>query len=99
MNNNDVARNFTRGLKGSSGSMMSDGTTLYSYNTAIAKRMPNGEIVINNTKYSKTTSTHVSLLKRNIPSTQPVAYTGDKDRGYEFRDFDNDTAFKKHLSK
>lgn len=101
VNNYDVARAFVSGRRASGSNFMTDGTTLYSYNTAIAKRMPNGEIIINNTKYSRTTSKHLGYLKRSIPAGSNVSYTGGKGYNYEFRDFenDNDDVFKKHLRK
>lgn len=44
-----------------------DGTyVVYSYNTVIANVTPNGDIAINERKYSKTTSRHQNLVRDNL---------------------------------
>jgi hypothetical protein len=109
LTNFQVAQRFVQGRAGKSKSMSTDGTTLYSYSTGIAKRMRNGEIVVNTTKYSRTTgSKHYPALRSAISheNIKNVSYTGGKDYGYDYRDFDdddftqdNDDKFKKHLKK
>lgn len=105
--NLDVAKSFVSGKSLKNKSMSTDGTTLYSYRTAIAKRMKNGEIVVNTSKYSRTTSSkHMPALRSALSNVRNVSYTGDKDFNYEYQDFsdddfrkDNDSVFKKHLRK
>lgn len=49
---------------------------LYSYYTCIAE-IKDSIILINCTKYSKTTSNHISLLRRNIPKWLTCIYLDD----------------------
>ena len=112
--NLDVAKSFVSGKSLKNKSMSTDGTTIYSYGTAIAKRMKNGEIVVNNTSYSRTTSSkHMPALRSALRDERKVSYTGNKYKkdsytgyGYNFDDFsdddfakDNDSLYKKHLKK
>lgn len=62
----------------STGSLSSTGSCLYSYATCIAEYNRDGDIVVNNTRYSTTTSHHQTLLKRRIHSDNIVS---GKDRG------------------
>lgn len=45
---------------------------LYSYDTAIAQRLPNGKYVVNSTRYSVTTSKAQSYARYYIPSEKQV---------------------------
>lgn len=64
MTNFDVCVAFVNGSKNGAHSLsMSinhDGSKLFSYGTVIAQKLPNGAIVLNDTKYSVTTSKHQS---------------------------------------
>lgn len=79
MKNLDVCKVFVNGSKNGAHSLnMSishDGSTLYSYNTAIAQKLPNGSIIVNETKYSVSTSKHQSFLRRAIPSELTTHHT------------------------
>lgn len=44
-------------------SMHTDGKRLYSYSTCIAEFAPDGKLVLNVTKYSSTTSRHLTELR------------------------------------
>jgi hypothetical protein len=58
MNNKSVINAFVCGksAKSSNGNLKSFGNRLVSYYTTIAQRLDNGTIVLNNTKYSVSTS-------------------------------------------
>lgn len=56
-------------------SVWTDGTTLFSYGTAIATRTVGGGIVLNRTQYSRTTSTHQTALAVAF-GVRAVAVTG-----------------------
>jgi hypothetical protein len=58
MNNQSVINAFVCGksAKSSNGNLKSLGNRLVSYYTTIAQRLDNGTIVLNNTKYSVSTS-------------------------------------------
>ena len=58
MNNQSVIRAFACGkpAKSSNGNLKSLGNKLVSYYTTIAQRLDDGTIVLNNTKYSVSTS-------------------------------------------
>jgi len=72
----------------SSNSLHTDGRKLYSYNTVIATKQSDGTIVVNNTKYSSTTSAQQSRLIRALKGRgEKYDVTGGKDRGYEGEDF------------
>lgn len=62
MTNFDVCVAFVNGSKNGahslSMSISNDGSKLYSYATVIAQKLPNGAIILNDTKYSATTSKH-----------------------------------------
>lgn len=64
MTNFDVCVAFVNGSKNGAHSLsMSinhDGSKLFSYGTVIAQKLPNGAIILNDTKYSVTTSKHQS---------------------------------------
>ena len=87
--NSDVAQAFAKGKSAKSGSMYSTGNKLYSYGTVIATRQSDGSVVLNNTKYSVTTSKQQSLAKRELQNSgvKVSGVTGGKDRGYEGEDF------------
>lgn len=104
MNNFDVARAFVRGSRATGSNFTTDGTTLYSYNTAIAKRMKDGSIVVNKTKYSRTTNKQLGYLYRSIPENVKVTEVDNKGYNYEFEDVndftqDNDDVMRKHLRR
>lgn len=66
MKNQTVLEQFTWGneAKNSSKNLESDGVRLINYNTEIA-RLYGKVILVNNTKYSSTTSCHQNWLQRN----------------------------------
>lgn len=68
MTNFDVCVAFVNGSKNGAHSLsMSinhDGSKLYSYATVIAQKLPNGAIILNDTKYSVTTN-------KQTPITHP----------------------------
>lgn len=70
MTNFDVCVAFVNGSKNGAHSLsMSinhDGSKLYSYATVIAQKLPNGAIILNDTKYSVTTSKHQSHTRLAI---------------------------------
>lgn len=59
MTNIEVAQAFALGRQGRSLNMSTDGHKLYSYNTVIMQ-WSNGMVVVNETKYSRTTSKQLS---------------------------------------
>jgi hypothetical protein len=58
----DVGDAFWRGMKARGSSVHSTGDELYSYNTLILQRLPDGRTIGNITKYSVTTSKHQSQV-------------------------------------
>jgi len=89
----DVVKAFIRGENAHTGndSLTSDGKTLYSYNTAIAVRQSNGSVVVNNTKYSPTTSRQQSILMSELKdSNTKYDVTGGKERNYQGEDFSSE---------
>lgn len=85
--------------KSSKDNLHTDGKHLYSYNTVIATKQSDGTVIVNNTKYSATTSKQqrelISQLKEN---KMKYDVTGDKGYNYEGEDFsennDNSKTFK-----
>ncbi len=65
MKNKDIITSFLNGKSAKTKNVKTDGSTLYSYNTAIATHYPIG-IIVNNTKYSSSTSRIQSNLKAQI---------------------------------
>lgn len=71
----EVGDAFWQGRKLSGSSVHSTGDKLYSYNTVILQRLPDGRVIGNHTKYSVTTSKHqsqvgvsrASLKATNVP--------------------------------
>ncbi len=67
MTNFDVCVCFVNGTKNGahslSMSISDNGDRLYSYGTVIAQKLQNGAIVLNDTKYSMTTSHHQSHIR------------------------------------
>lgn len=60
-----VAEAFDRGLsERAADSIWTNGEAIYSYQTCLACRLPDGTIAINTTKYSTTTSNHQNSLRR-----------------------------------
>lgn len=71
MKNIDVVHAFIRQERLKVGNLTSTGSKLFSYNTVIAQwKLYNGNLIllINPTKYSVTTSKHLTLLRSRIPS-------------------------------
>ena len=72
MRNEDVIRMFangcTKAIKANSVSIGTNGNTLYSYGTALVNRLPNGKFIVNETKYSVTTSKAQTYVRYHIPS-------------------------------
>lgn len=62
--NQEIIREFcnNRYSKGQNGSLRISDGRLYSYNTCIGEYLDNNTILVNVTKYSKTTSMHQNLL-------------------------------------
>lgn len=92
-----VVKSFIKGQGGKTGndSLTTDGRTLYSYNTAIAVRQSDGTILVNNTKYSVTTTKQQYILIKELKENN-VKYdvTGGKDRGYRGEDFSEEKQLK-----
>lgn len=92
-NRDGVIKGFIRGesYKTGNDSLSTDGKQLKSYNTVIATRQKNGVVVVNNTKYSQTTTVQQNKLIQSLKDNH-VQYevTGGKDRGYEGEDFSTD---------
>ena len=76
MRNQDVIRMFangcTKAIKAYSVSISTSGNTLYSYGTALANRLPNGKFIVNETKYSVTTSKAQTYVRLYIPSEKRI---------------------------
>lgn len=75
MTNKQVIVNFILG--GPTCNSLNVGCTpyvLYSYNTAIAQRYEDGYI-INTTKYSRTTSKHLTTFLNCLGDSSPIYYT------------------------
>ena len=66
MRNIDVVKHFLVKQPASTTHLVSTGDLLFSYNTCIAQWITGKGLYINTTKYSRTTSTHTSMLKRNL---------------------------------
>lgn len=79
---------FLNGEQKKGSRMHTDGNILYSYDTAIAMKEPDGTVIINNTKYSRTTQKQVAQLETQLRDRGTKrAYTGGKDFYYGFQDF------------
>ena len=59
----EAGRAFWEGKKAKGSSVESTGNKLYSYATVILQRLPSGEVIGNDTKYSNTTSKHQSQVR------------------------------------
>lgn len=89
-NRHDTIQRFVSGQEGktSNNSLHTDGEKLYSYNTVIATKQKDGTIVVNNTKYSSTTSAQQSELVRALRQHNiKFDVTGGKERNYSGEDF------------
>lgn len=79
MRNSELCIAFVNGSKnnGKTNSMKIsyDGSKLYSYGTVIAQKYTNGSIIINDTKYSPTTSKHQFYLRCAIQNGLVVHHT------------------------
>lgn len=71
MTNIQVIQSFISKRIGNSLHLYSDCRRLLSYNTCIAEYY-NGSLIVNNTKYSRTTSRHRSILIEIMPNNIPV---------------------------
>ena len=87
MKNSELISGFVTGLARDgqhTNSVSVNGNKLYSYATCIAERV-DGKIVVNETKYSVTTSKHRSYLRRAIFmhrwAAETVEYVDDIVRG------------------
>ena len=68
MTNQEVAEAFARQKSGRSEHMRTDGISLWSYETEVARWLVNGEVVWATTlKYSVSTSTHINRALRALP--------------------------------
>lgn len=65
MKNSEVARAFLKGKCASSNNMYSSSNKLFSYSTCIAQYFGQ-EIIGNATKYSSTSSRHLSYIAGNV---------------------------------
>lgn len=65
MRNKDLIESFVRNrhFNGRTGSMTATDGKLFSYNTCIAQHTKDGRLVINNTRYSVTTSKQQGYLR------------------------------------
>lgn len=66
-----VLDEFTAGRRFSSGTLSTDGTTIFSYMFPIAKRMPSGVYLIKSYP-SKTTQRAINDLAREFPHAERV---------------------------
>lgn len=66
LKNKEVAEAFYLRTYASNRNMMSIGDRLFSYYTCIAQSTSNYGIIGNSTKYSKTTSKHLSYIKKYV---------------------------------
>lgn len=75
MTNFDVCVCFVNGSKNGAHSLSmrisSDGSKIYSYGTVIGQKLANGSVILNETKYSVTTSIHQSHLRYALTSLTP----------------------------
>jgi hypothetical protein len=63
---------FNAGKSKSFPSISTDGTTIYSYATALLTREADGRHIYNDTKYSRTTSTQQTSLRMVFPFAMTV---------------------------
>lgn len=68
MKNKEVVESFISRNIANSANLISTGNKLISYNTCIAEWYTSSILLINETYYSNTTSRHLNLLKRGLPS-------------------------------
>lgn len=90
-NRDDVIKGFLNRnpMKTSNDSLSTDGKYLKSYNTVIATRQSDGSVLINQTKYSSTTSQQQSKLLRELKNSgTKYSVTGGYQRGYEGEDLE-----------
>lgn len=72
MKNRDVIAAFIQGRPAHTANLESVGDRLINYNTVLAQRLPNGEIIVNSTKYSVSTSRIQSYLRADVDTYQEV---------------------------
>ena len=97
-----VVDNFIKGegAKTGNNTLSTNGKELKSYNTVIATRQENGVVLVNNTKYSRTTSSQQSILMQELAkSNTKYEVTGGKDRGYQGEDFSKESDDEKHMKE
>ena len=79
MTNSNLCTIFVNGSKNNAHTLSMhinfDGSKLFSYGTVIAQKLANGSIIINDTKYSPTTSKHQCYLRCAIPKGLAVHHT------------------------
>lgn len=74
MNNAEVINSFVRRMNGATEHLTSRNGKLFSYSTCIAQ-YDSGNLIVNKTKYSSTTSRHLSMLlkyKDRLPNIVEV---------------------------
>lgn len=67
--NNEIIKSFINGISASNRNLRTDGNKLINYYTTIAQRNENGEIIVNSTKYSVSTSKIQSYLRYELSKT------------------------------
>lgn len=67
MTNTQVIKSYLKGDNAKSLSLQTDGQSLYTYNTILAEKY-NDTILVNDTKYSVTSSKHKGLLIGELES-------------------------------
>lgn len=72
MKNEQVIDNFINKKAGKSLNMSTDGQRLYSYRTCIAEHTETGDVIVNMTYYSSTTSRQRNILVRWLLPSQIV---------------------------
>ena len=89
MTNAEVVREFLRGrqAKSSTGNLWTTGDRLFSYRTCIAQRLSDVVIIVNDTRYSATTSTkHQSPLRNQLRDSGKFMVLHIKDCPWEILD-------------
>jgi hypothetical protein len=79
MKNEDVVRLFADGHGGATANLRSDGQSLWSYNTLIARRVGGTVHAVKGWRYSNTTSRHLNLMHAALVGERVVTYTNPKD--------------------
>lgn len=77
MKNREVCRNFVDGKDAHGSNLRSEDGKLYSYNTVIGQ-WHEGKLIINNTRYSVTTSKHKHYLEQELYVSIHEIYTKEE---------------------